>query len=295
VTSESAHLREPDALVEPPAPTSVEPPAPTPTPIEPPTSTPAPSNAVFRVATYNINYGSRNLKAITDGILRTNADLIVLQEVTDRAEGHLDRRLRSEYPHRSFHARSWAAGHAVLSRAPLSDVTLIDPEFGPFGALVAETSLGGRAVQIVSVHLKPTLPRRGASSAEVIAQYMTNEPTRHREITAILSALDPALPHIIAGDFNTLPGLGAVADLRAQHYIDSQGEVADVASDRTWRWRWDGREVSLRLDYVFHSPSLATVAAEVLELGPSDHFPVVSTLRWAVSAPSDAGTTSFIE
>lgn len=259
---------------EPPPRVHVDPPI---TPSIPPERVPQDE---FRIATYNINFATRDLGAVVTLIDEADADIVVLQEVTPRAHPYLARHTKTRYPYAHLQPKPWAAGHAVLSKTPLLEVKELPAEHGPFGALLASVELGGRTLQIASVHLKPTLPSAHASKQDVMTSFITNEGIRRAEIAGILAALDPTTPSIVAGDFNTLPSLGVVDDLLQHHFVDAQARDTAHSNDPTWRWVWRGTPLQLRIDYVFHSPHFQTEDVQVLTRGPSDHYPVVATLRW---------------
>lgn len=250
---------------------------------DPPARTPAREvepGPSLTVATYNINFATKKLDEVVRLIVATDADVVAIQELTARARPVLARRTAEAYPHAHFEPAKWAGGHAFLSRTPLRDVAVVEAKHGPFGALRATTDHDGRAVQLLSVHLDPTLPRRGASEVEVIGAFVANEDIRLRELEALLGELDPALPHVILGDFNSPPLLPVALRMAREGYVDSQGRDPAHRDEPTWHWRWQGSAVTLRIDYVFHSPALATRSSRVLAEGPSDHYPVVSRLTW---------------
>ncbi|MEM6990243.1 MAG: endonuclease/exonuclease/phosphatase family protein [Myxococcota bacterium] len=238
-------------------------------------------SAPFRVASYNINFSTRNLDRVVQLIEETDADIVALQETTPAASKTLERRTRTAFPHSHFAPAQWAGGHAIVSRVPLTNVERVEPVHGPFGALVAVAELAGVPTQIVSVHLKPTLPSRGTSSVAVAVAFLENETIRVSEVEQILSRLDPEVPHLIVGDFNTLSSLSVVSRLKTAGYVDSQAHDPRHRNDPTWHWTWDGNPIELRIDYIFHSAEARTQSVRVIDRGPSDHYPVVATLAWA--------------
>jgi len=56
----------------------------------------------IRIATYNINWGNPNLDAVVATIRDSKADIVCLQETSQRAETFLRHRLATEYPHMRF-------------------------------------------------------------------------------------------------------------------------------------------------------------------------------------------------
>ncbi|MCR4415178.1 MAG: hypothetical protein NUV77_22380, partial [Thermoguttaceae bacterium] len=64
-------------------------------------------------------------------------------------------------------------------------------------------------------------------------------------------------------------------------FIDSFASVTEEPDEHpTWRWPVGRGELTLRLDYIFHTRELKTVESKVLASRASDHSMVFSRLRW---------------
>jgi endonuclease/exonuclease/phosphatase (EEP) superfamily protein YafD len=237
---------------------------------------PAPDQPVLRVLTYNVNYGLAGDEATIDAIRAADADVVVLQETTPGWEERLREALSGRFPHMLFRHSSGAGGLAVLSRFPLHDLdyeTLDDPaSWFPAWRLVVDGPLG--PVQVLAVHLRPPF----SDSGSVLSGYLATRPVREREIEGHLELLDPALPTIVAGDFNERDGR-ALALLRARGFRSALPEFHGRA--RTWRWRTSVGEVSSQLDHVAYDARLEPLDARVLQAGSSDHLPVLVVLALA--------------
>jgi len=81
-------------------------------------------------------------------------------------------------------------------------------------------------------------------------------------------------PVILAGDFNTPPAGMVYAELRRK--------LSDSFVDAGWGWgfTFPSRLPQLRIDYIFHSPSLRTIRCEVGSAAGSDHRPVFAVLDY---------------
>lgn len=260
-----------------------------PTAPAPPASAPsaaAPSGAercFLTVATYNINWGARDLRQIAATIRQTEADVVCLQETTPRAERHLRRTLRDLYPHMHFEGhdgRVAAERFGFLSKSPLRNVVFLPPRHGLFGSCRAEVESGGRTVQIVNVHLQPVIVRAGAGLREAYAGLARTEETHAREIAHILKHVTADVPTVIAGDFNSLSTFRAPMVLKERGFVDSFAHVNEnPESTPTWRWKLRQGELALRIDYIFHTEEFATRQSKVVESSASDHRLVVSRLE----------------
>jgi endonuclease/exonuclease/phosphatase family metal-dependent hydrolase len=231
---------------------------------------PAPT---LRVATYNLNYGLAGDPATLEAIDRTDADVVLLQEVSPGWARRLRRR-DGGFAHRCFATSRWpAGGAAILSRHPLRDCERSPSPLGWFPALAATVDGPLGPVRLVNLHLQPARAGPG-----VVAD-LAAMPARHRrELREHLARLtDPALPTVLAGDFNEGDGEGALRELSALGYRSALAEHAPSAT--TWRWPLGAMPLEKRLDHVLYHPgSLRCLSAGVLREGRSDHFPVVARL-----------------
>ena len=134
---------------------------------------------------------------------------------------------------------------------------------------VLDSPLG--PVQALNVHLHPPV----SDSGSFVSGYFSTKSVREAEIESYWSELDDALPTIVAGDFNEGKGGKAISFLRANGLESALPEFAPSAD--TWRWQTSVGEVSSTLDHVVYDPRLEPVDARVLDLGRSDHLPVVVT------------------
>jgi endonuclease/exonuclease/phosphatase family metal-dependent hydrolase len=236
----------------------------------------------LRVATYNVNWGNADLKELATAIQRADADVVCLQETTAASEELLRETFKAGYPHIRFqgHEGRFAAERfGFLSRLPLRNVRFVPPQHGLFGTYCADLDVRGQALRIVNVHLSPLLVRRGAGLRDAYAALRNMEQTHTDEARRILEGIDPDMPTIIAGDFNSLSTLQAPLLLKGAGFTDSFAAVTTKPDAHpTWRWRLRSGTWDLRIDYVFHSAHFTTKRSEVFESDASDHSLLVSEL-----------------
>jgi endonuclease/exonuclease/phosphatase family metal-dependent hydrolase len=111
--------------------------------------------------------------------------------------------------------------------------------------------------------------------------------SRLRSADALLAWLDPALPWIVLGDLNATPGDPAVARLLAGGLHDPLARLGERGPGAGTHHHWDGDSDGTRIDYVLASPEWEVLDAEIAHQLPgdgpsslpSDHWPVVATLR----------------
>lgn len=240
-------------------------------------SSPARATATtpLRLMTYNVNYGNPDVSATLDAIAAEDADIVLLQEITTEWKHALSTRFAAVYPHHSYrvHARA-AGGLAVLSKHPITADDLWTPPRGgwfPASRMIIDSPLG--ALQILHVHLRPNLD--GGSWAR---GWNTTPPIRRREIEAYWAKIRYELPTIVAGDFNETPDGKAIAYL-AKHGM----KRVTTSGPTTWHYEhtMGGKRsslLSLDIDHVMIDSHFVARDGRVLDVGASDHRPVVVTL-----------------
>lgn len=237
------------------------------------------------IATYNINWGNPDLKTVVAAIREARADVVALQETNAESEVFLRKELKDEYPHREFHAAAAAApvgGFAFLARKPFKSVTFIEPRFGLFGAFVAEVEFQHASVQIVNAHLQPGIPKGNEGLRGIWRLFQDMEDIHAQEIESLYESVAKDKAAIVLGDFNSLPTLSAPAFLKEKGFTDSFAAVnKDADRQATWHWKENGVEYRFRLDYIFHSAQISTIESKIVKREASDHYLLVSRLRYA--------------
>lgn len=218
----------------------------------------------LRVVSANVLFRNAQLEAQAHELLRLDADVLVLQEVTAAGSVVLGRVLGADYPHRAEMLRDDPLGALVLSRLPLSDSVVISA--GGLPVLTTVADVDGRKVRLWDVHtVAPT--GRGARAA------------RDRSIRALIEpARAEPLPLLAVGDFNATVWHPAFDDL-----VDATGLVdAHDAVGRGLRGTWKGLPLfETPIDHALVSDHFTVVDVHNAEGVGSDHRPVVVDLRFS--------------
>lgn len=226
----------------------------------------------LRVMTYNVNYGLAGDAATLDAIGGAEVDVVFLQETTAAWESAIRERFGAEFAHIDFVHCCGAGGLGVLSRVPVQSLGVLEPPaegWFPAWHLLLDTAVG--PIQALNVHLHPPISNTGS----VVGGYFSTKRIRQSEIEAYWDALDADVPIIVAGDFNENAQGRAVSFLRARGLESALPEFAPRAT--TWCWQTSVGQVSTTLDHVVYDGALEPVDARVLDVGRSDHLPVVVT------------------
>jgi endonuclease/exonuclease/phosphatase family metal-dependent hydrolase len=259
------------------------------------TSSPTTLPGRLCIATYNINYGNPDLKAVADTIRKIHADMVAIQELNEESRDFLARQLGGDFKFIYPHPANLAGGFDILSRLEVKGVHYL-PSQGSFEAQAGEFDWDGKRVQIVNVHLCPTLPKDAKNLKVVMDTFERAEDVRTREIQFIFKNIKPDTPAIVLGDFNSMSNMFVIEFLKGKKYVDSFASANPVVPDlhQTWHWPAAGHpnnEWKFRLDYILHTPDMETARSRVILAGPSDHYPLVSELRWSTKpATAPAGT-----
>ena len=233
------------------------------------------------VCTYNINWGNPH-PAKTIALLKTiNADFVALQETNAESKAFLIKHLKKSYPHMVFtkYSHLGAGGYGFLSKYKIEGATCEKPKRGLFGSYRCKVVVGGTTISILSTHLTPALPRHGADAMELANVLFKAETARTKEIRHLVTK-KPETPTIILGDFNSSSCQFAARHLQGLAYTDSFAAVTKEPDKQpSWGWAYKGVKLQYRIDYVFHSSHFKTLKSAIHAKGPSDHYPVVSTLK----------------
>jgi endonuclease/exonuclease/phosphatase (EEP) superfamily protein YafD len=228
--------------------------------------------AALKLLTYNLNYANPDHTATMRAIADADADVVLLQEVDDEWKRTLADTFAKRYPHQVFRAHQrYAGGIAVLSKVPIKSEEMIpSPErtWFPAQRVVVDAPFG--AVQILNVHLRPAV-----DGGSWIKGFITTPPIRLREVKAYWPKLAHDVPTIVAGDFNEDPQGSAVA------FLAQQGLArVPTKGPRTWHYVDHGHELlKMDIDHVMIDDTLSAKDGEVLDVGTSDHRPVVVTIE----------------
>lgn len=229
-----------------------------------------PRELSLRVVTWNIHGCATGIDSIIEELRRFDADVICLQEAwAGTADGKpLDQPASIA---RTLEMHQASAGSAlvdrveqrmaILSRGEITDVETLDAGTGRIYGVAGTIRCGDRQVRIFCIHLTSSdrVDFRDAlntSRARYAEAYHLSDLLTHSPVEAIL-----------AGDFNSLPGMPA-HDLIARELITPNPGVPTFPSTMP----------VVALDHVYHSRGLRMKRGAVGRSRASDHVPVMATL-----------------
>ena len=223
----------------------------------------------FTVMSYNVGNGMVKPDCLANLLQETPADIVGLQEVT-RGQAEVFDQMRSQYPYQAVFGAG-IPGKAILSQYQISDTEslFLYPERPDLRAAV--TIQNRRLMVFVAHPLPPRLHRNGI-------HFKTATVAQIARLGDLASTSGAA---IMMGDFNMTDRHEQHAALVARGLTDAF-RAAGKGSGFTLPVRWSRVRLRpfVRVDYIWHSSHLHTLAAWLGRDAGSDHIPVLAQLAW---------------
>ncbi len=259
-----------------------------------PKNNPIPDEPVLRVMTLNIlrlNFAPERILAYVEQV---QPDIVFLQEIERGSTQQTTLlALNEAYPYQAeladeMRLQHYTAINLTLSRRPFlaaQPVAINAPGMPYLSRQVIEYD--GQPIALYNIHLVAPVGSRPLTQwgenyfVRVFLGF--DDRQRNQQLEALLAHLQhETLPYIVAGDFNTSDTSMTYTTRLAPHLHDSFRQ-AGQGLGMTWpvaeTFGWAAFLPSfIRMDYIFHSPELMTVAASVGDAVGSDHRPVLADL-----------------
>jgi len=237
---------------------------------------------VLTVMTYNLGNGRARPERLVRLLSRGEAQVVALQEVSDRQAQAFEEDLAAKYPYRAIFPGGFA-GKALLSQFPILRAELL-----PLGDerpdLLTEIALKGVKLTVISAHPPP--PRPGRKGVRFSA-------STWGEIQSLAKLGYASDPCLLLGDFNLVPSRTEYMFIRSQGLKDAFAEAGRgrgaTLPRRIGPWKrflWLNRLLTwvplpplLRVDYLWCSPGVLPLEAWVGEDAGSDHLPLLGRVR----------------
>jgi endonuclease/exonuclease/phosphatase family metal-dependent hydrolase len=240
---------------------------------------------VVSVATMNVGNDMAPDDRLVAAIREMAPDIIGLEELNRRQADALAGALEDTWPHRFTFGDSYE-GRGVFSRYPLHGETVLEIATGRPDARV-EVEIEGQALTLLVGHPRPPKLRGRTLDIPFALQ---------RQLLRLADLALEASPAVLLGDFNVRPDTSIYARLRERGLVDAFSASGE-GPERTFPVRLErgapvgGRKMRVktpplfRLDYVWHTPDIRSLATWVGADTGSDHLPVLS--RLAIPRPPD--------
>lgn len=232
----------------------------------------------LRVASYNTYVAAPDASHVLQLVREAEPDVLLVQEVFPERERQLEASLADALPEHHVVQSPGVGGVGVYSRYPIVEVIPIgDATTRSRSTAVVVLDVDGQHVQVVPVHLISPCPTCGAN---VVQRIELEGAVRRAEIDAVLAALQPDLPAIVGGDFNSTDRSLPYRELADAGFTDPQ---RDAGSGPGFTWPNSSRVgAAIRIDWILVR-GLTSVGAYVAPGTASDHRPVVVDLAFPES------------
>lgn len=271
------------------------------------------------IMTYNTDRMGMFRKAeankVIQNILQADADIVCLQEVeVYKDHSYLTlpelKRALSKYGYTYFdfkiynHRRQY--GLAVFSRYELIHKHTI--QYASVGNIsdYCDVVVGRDTFRLFNNHLESNrlthhdLPDSLSTDAVRMAAQRINQkmgkalPTRNAQARAIRDEIDASpYPVVVVGDFNSMPTSYVYRHIRSGSMWrrltgKNNARLQDAFLSTSWGRlgnTFTSHHVGIRIDYVLCSREFVPLRTRVIPCKGSDHFPIMTTLQFAVSSP----------
>jgi endonuclease/exonuclease/phosphatase (EEP) superfamily protein YafD len=230
---------------------------------------------VVSVATMNVGNDMAPDDRLVAAIREMAPDVVALEELNRRQADALAGALEDTWPHRFTFGDSYE-GRGVFSRYPLHGETVLEIASGRPDVRV-EVEIEGEVLTLLVAHPRPPKLKRTTLDIPFALQ---------RQLLRLADLALEASPAVLVGDFNVRPDTTIYARLRERGLLDAFAESGE-GPERTFPVRLERgarRKVRVktpalfRLDYIWHTPDIRSMATWVGGDTGSDHLPVVSRL-----------------
>ena len=225
------------------------------------------TQATVRALQFNIQFTNLDTDAIAAEVLRADADVVALHEVTDAHWPALQRSLRGLYPHviadpADPEGRAKGQGIALLSRTPLHRIS-IDTRY-PQSPVAATTEILGAEVLVLAVHPSP-------SRTDV---WLIEQRERFLDVSSDVVRAHEG-PALILTDLNVTPTSPVYGEfLDELGWDDPRRRFGMEPTYPTGRLN----PLGIAIDHIFVSPELTVGDYELGGSGGSDHRSLTATI-----------------
>jgi len=239
----------------------------------------------FLVLTYNVGNGRADPDKLVTELRKNEVDVVGLQELSDSQESRIKSALGPDYPHRALFPGGFA-GKGIISRYPILRATQV--HLGPERPDLAVTlDFAGIELTVISAHPPPPRFRKTSFSFD---------PPTIRQIEALAALAVECKPAILLGDFNFVQKSKEYRLIKSKGLRDAFHEsgrgYGPTLPRRIGPWRrlqWVNKMLGwiplipmARVDYIWHTEPIRSLASWVGEDSGSDHLPVLARLEFDI-------------
>jgi endonuclease/exonuclease/phosphatase (EEP) superfamily protein YafD len=242
-------------------------------------------NHNFLVFTCNVGNDRADPDRLVSVIRKNDVDIVGLQELSDSQASRIQIALGADYPHRALFPGGFA-GKGILSRHPILEATQI--HLGPERPdLLVTLDVDGTELSVISAHPPPPRFRKTSVSFD---------PQTIKQIEALAALAIERKPAILLGDFNFVQKSNEYRLIKTMGLWDAFHELGRgygatlprrIGPWRRLQWlnkllRWIPLIPMARVDYIWYTEPIISLASWVGEDVGSDHLPVLARLEYVI-------------
>ncbi|MET7478935.1 endonuclease/exonuclease/phosphatase family protein [Streptomyces sp. NPDC005648] len=228
------------------------------------------------VVSHNVRAGNPDPAGTARDLAASGADLLALEEISERARGTYEKALAKAYP---YHTVMGTVG--LWSRLPLSDARPVDIEtdFGPLAATkpAAARTAENRALRatVATAHgpLAVYVAHLGSVRVTPRTGFWTGSRDRNAQALAEAVAAEKNERLVLLGDFN------GTTDDRVFAGLTSRLRSVQAAAGDGFGFTWPARFPVARIDQILVR-GVQPRSSWVLPATDSDHLPVAARISW---------------
>lgn len=227
---------------------------------------------VIRICTANVLTSNRQHDRIIRDLTATDADVLVILELSSSLDQRLRREFHKSYPHVISEPQDDGNfGIGLFSRYPIQDARIFDLTNPTVASVEADVIFGEHPIRIIGTHPVPPISaayfeRRNRQLQKLADRIRTQRLAR------------PEVPILVVGDLNLSPWSPIFRDFLTRSELLDSG--AGQGLTPTW-YRFPAFPFGLVLDHALVSSDLVCTARRILPGLGSDHRPVLTGFQLA--------------
>jgi len=233
----------------------------------------------IRIMTYNIWNQNKDVKAVTDLIQQSAADIVALQEVMPDIQDELTKQLKAFLPYYKISVPIVGGTTALFSKYPLHNIDTLD-FFVDRPAIIADVQIGNGISTVVAAHLYPSYyayhDRPYSEMPTQIKQYILDQNQQADVLVSVLESRNTQSV-ILACDCNSQQAASTNPILQTL-FTDSAIALGWQYGDHSNSDARFERKLD-HIDYIWFSGGIQPVGLYRATIsGGSDHAPVFADL-----------------
>lgn len=213
-------------------------------------------NPKLKIAHFNVLKYNSAKKEIISTIIKSDADIVSLQETDEKWTNEIEKSVKKEYPFSIyFPSDVCCIGISLLSKQPLYNANI--SFHGGLPNIEADLIFNDVVTHVITSH----------TSSPISRSNLNNRNTHLKDLSDHVVKIDS--PTIVIGDFNTVPWDNNLVSFKANTQLkDSRKKYESTFPS------YFGK-AGIPIDYIFHSNEISCISFKTIKIKGSDHFGII--------------------